>query len=128
VAEIISLGEKLKDVQKKKETLLRRRKLMTLEAFFQGNSVCERCHSDISKQHAHRDIRVPYLFCDVCAQEYISYIERLQGKENPEFYWQNFSWMDVWRRWIDYRGATDQYIQSKEFLQLREETDLPDIG
>lgn len=129
MAAIISLGEKIQDVRRKKEALFKRRKLMTVLAFFQGDSVCERCRNELpAGRSTNRDVRVPYLFCGICAQEYISYIDRLQGKEDAELYWQNDSWMDVWKCWIDYQGSVDYYIQSKEFLQLQEENTLPESG
>lgn len=129
MAAIISLGEKLQDIRRKKEALFKRRKLMTVAAFFHGNSVCERCRNELPAEYrSKRNIRVPYLFCEVCSQEYISYIERLQGQEDAELYWQNDSWMDVWKRWIDYQGSVDYYIQSKEFLRLREENTFPESG
>lgn len=127
MANIISLNEKLKDVRQKKEGSLKRRKLSALETFFCGQrQTCERCYREIvSRRH---NLRVPYIFCDICAEEYVSYIDRLQGKEDPELYWQNDIWMDVWKRWIDFRGAVDYYIQSKEFVQLRDELNLPESG
>jgi len=130
VANIISLGDKIKDAKQKKADLFKRRKLRALETFFFGErQLCERCHIEIKPpHHKSHSLRVPYLFCDLCAEEYVSYIDRMQGKENPELYWQNDIWMDVWKRWIDYRGAVDYYVQSKEFIQLRDELNFPESG
>jgi hypothetical protein len=130
VANIISLNEKLKDAKHRKANLLKRRKLSALETFFQGERrICERCHCEItSNRRENRNLKVPYAFCEICSEEYVSYIERMQGKPDPELYWQNEIWMEVWKRWIDYRGAVDYYIQSKEFQQLREELTFPEPG
>ncbi|MFC1859670.1 hypothetical protein ACFL9U_16825, partial [Thermodesulfobacteriota bacterium] len=56
-----------------------------------------------------------------CLEEYADYIERLQGGGELESYWHNDAWLDLWRKWIDYQGAIDRYLKSKEFVQLLDE-------
>jgi hypothetical protein len=68
-------------------------------------------------EHAH----IPYHFCDSCAEDYLDYISCLQSKGDPQMYWHNHEWLKVWRTWIDYQGAIDQYKNSKEFRRLIEE-------
>jgi hypothetical protein len=66
-------------------------------------------------------LRVPYRFCASCSEEYIDYIERLKGGGDSECYWRNDEWLESWRRWIDYQGALDRFIRSKEFSRLLKE-------
>jgi len=73
-----------------------------------------------------KNLRVPYLFCESCADEYVEYIERLKGKDDPNCYWRNEIWLELWKRWIDYQGTVDRYIRSKEFKQLVEELKQPE--
>ena len=65
--------------------------------------------------------KLPYKFCEACEDEYLDYIERLQGRGDPDCYWHNDAWLDSWRKWIDYQGSVDHYVKSKEFLRLLQE-------
>jgi hypothetical protein len=70
--------------------------------------------------------KIPYRFCEACAEEYQDYIQYLQGRGNPNCYWQNEAWTAIWKAWIEYQGANDRYAQSKEFKRLVQE--LRDLG
>lgn len=123
---IISLDDKLKQSAKQKAQMERMRKIMAVRKVFHCThcpSKCERCGTGIGADNrAHLDnTRVPYNFCDSCAEEYMDYIERLQGKGDPQAYWHNYAWLKVWQTWIEYQGAIDNYLRSKEFRYLLEE-------
>ena len=51
----------------------------------------------------------------------MEYIQRLQGKGDADAYWYNHAWMKIWQTWIEYQGAIDQYLRSKEFRRLLDE-------
>ena len=126
MSKIISIDDKLKLSAKQKSELARRRKIMAVRKVFQCThcaSKCERCGTSLGPDNRKPtdNPRIPYNFCDSCAEEYIEYIDRLQGKGDPEAYWHNHTWLKVWRTWIEYQGAIDQYLRSKEFRQLLEE-------
>ena len=87
---------------------------------------CEKCGTQIDHDQKSRgepagNLRIPYRFCESCSEEYANYIERLQGNVNPECYWHNQDWIDVWNKWIDYQSVIDRYLKSKEFRQLLNE-------
>jgi hypothetical protein len=131
MADIISLENKFQEVRDKKVADDRRRKLQAVRSVLQeakGILTCEKCHHVLGDEalHRERDLRVPYLFCGSCAEEYIDYIERLQGRGDEACYWRNRQWFDIWKRWIEYRGAIDTYLRSKEFRRLLEE--LKQVG
>ncbi len=126
MSKVISLDDKLKLSAEQREVLERKRKLMAVRKVFQCThcaSKCERCGTSIGPDnHTYKDNpRIPYNFCDSCAEEYIEYIGRLQQKGNPKDYWYNHAWLKVWQTWIEYQGAIDQYLRSKEFRQLLDE-------
>lgn len=126
MSNIISLDEKLKLSAAQKAELLRKRKIAAVRKVFQCThctSKCERCGSGLGPDNRTNTdrTRVPYNFCDSCAEEYIDFIDRLQGRGDPEAYWHNLAWVKVWHAWIDYQGAIDSYLRSKEFQQLQEE-------
>jgi hypothetical protein len=89
-------------------------------------TVCERCSTPISACcHGATDKgcgrQIPYRFCDDCAEEYVDYVERLQGRGDDTLYWRNESWMEVWATWINHRAALDRHFRSKAFARLLEE-------
>ena len=129
MADIISIDEKLDLAKGKKAALIRKRKVMAVQKVFQCAHCafqCEKCGTQIDRETKERKkhgggLRVPYNFCEACSAEYIDYIERLQGRGDPDCYWHNEAWVDAWKRWIDYQGSVDRYLKSKEFIQLLHE-------
>ena len=126
MSKVISLDDKLKLPSEQRDALERKRKILAVRKVFQCthcSSKCERCGISVGPEHkrAEGSARIPYNFCDSCAEEYIEYINRLQGKGNIKDYWYNHAWNKVWQAWIEYQGAIDQYMQSKEFRQLLDE-------
>jgi Pyruvate/2-oxoacid:ferredoxin oxidoreductase delta subunit len=129
VTNIIELDKKLKHTKEKKAEVERKRKILAVQKVFQCMQCafkCEKCGTQIHpdehrQQRSISDLRVPYRFCESCADEYIDFVERLQGRGDVEHYWHNDLWLQMWRKWIDYQGAIDTYLKSKEFRQLLEE-------
>ena len=128
-ADVISIDEKLQIAKGKKTELIRKRKLLAVKKVFQCTQCsfkCEKCGTQISveKQVEEKQelyVRIPYRFCGSCSEEYTEFIERLQGRGDPDSYWHNHDWADAWKKWIDYQGAIDRYTKSKEFLKLLKE-------
>jgi len=133
MGDIISINNKLTLAKEKKAALIRRRKIQAVQKVFQCTQCafkCEKCGTQINqdppdKKENLRDIRVPYRLCDSCADEYIDYIERHTGGGDPDTYWHNEAWLSLWKSWIDYQGAIDRYLKSKEFTQLVQELRQP---
>ncbi len=129
MADIIQLNDKLQYVKEKKAEEIKKRKILAVQKIFQCTHCafkCEKCGTQINPDEQHigsdiNDLRVPYRFCESCSEEYIDYIERLKGKGNPECYWHNTTWLESWKKWIDYQGVLDRYLKSKEFKQLLQE-------
>jgi hypothetical protein len=133
MGDIISINNKLNLAKEKKAAMIRRRKIQAVQKVFQCTQCafkCEKCGTQISQDRPDqnenpRDIRVPYRLCDSCAEEYIDYIERHKGGGDPDSYWHNEAWLALWKSWIDYQGAVDRYLKSKEFTQLVQELRQP---
>jgi hypothetical protein len=132
MADIISINKKLQEVQDRRDDAEHRRKVTAARNVLyksRGGSLCEKCHQDLTRDkvdRTQRNPKVPYDFCEVCAEEYSDYIARLQGEGDLDCYWRNEVWMETWKRWIDYRGTMDYYARTKEFRQLIEELRQPD--
>ena len=126
---IISFKDKKGLAKEKQATLIRRRKVLAVRKVFQCTQCafkCEKCGTQIAgdQNHTaeyHRKLNVPYNFCEECSAEYLDYIERLKGAGDQDCYWHNEAWIDAWGKWIDYQSSVDQYLKSKEFVQLLNE-------
>lgn len=128
MADVISIDNKLQIAEEKKTELIRKRKILAIQKIFHCThcaSKCAKCGTQLGMvDHPGQEEfnrRVPYRFCDSCAEEYLHYIDRLKGKADREQYWQNDAWLDLWQKWIDYQGAIDRYLKSREFIQLLNE-------
>ena len=129
MADIISLNEKQHATKARQETQARRRKLLAVQKMHQCLHCalkCEKCGMHLHEvplakvASTHRE-KLPYRFCESCAEEFHDYLERLHGRGDDQCYWHNEDWMHHWRSWIDYQGAIDRYVKTKEFLALLRE-------
>ncbi len=129
MANIIQLDTKLQHTKEKKAEIIRKRKILAVQKVFQCIHCafkCEKCGSQISPDEDNKtcnfnNLQIPYRLCGSCSEEYTDYIKQLQGKGDPECYWHNEAWREVWKKWIDYQGVIDSYLKSKEFLLLLQE-------
>ena len=108
MSKIISLDDKLKLSAEQRAEVERRRKIMAVRKVFQCThcaSKCERCGVSLGPENQVQadNPRIPYHFCDSCAEEYMHYIDRLQGRKDSDAYWHNHAWMKVWQAWIEYQ-------------------------
>lgn len=120
MAEIIPLKEKR--AHREQQIDLKRRKQEAAEKFIRQahpGAACEKCGTLL--EHPEKTPRVPYVFCQSCGREYVEYIEHLKGRGDPRYYWHNETWLEMWRRWIDYQSVLDRYVKSKEFTRLLKE-------
>jgi hypothetical protein len=126
MGDLISLVKKRQHSDKEKAGQERRRKIQAVRRVLQCTQCaakCEKCGAGISTGDTDekKQLRIPYQLCEACGDEYIDYIERLKGKGDAEQYWHNDAWMKIWRAWIDYQGAIDQYLKTREFERLLNE-------
>lgn len=130
MADIISICDRRDRTKQEKDALLDRRKQRAVDHLFRRSccaGACEKCGLPLSGGCSGdgcgkaRDHRIPYQFCDDCREEFIDYIERLKGRGDPDCYWRNEAWLEVWSTWINHRAALDRHARSKEFARLLQE-------
>jgi hypothetical protein len=129
VADIISFDHKVQPAREKMAAVRRKEKALAVRRVFQCTNCshkCEKCGTQMEPgAGVVRDgighPPLPYKFCDACQDEYLDYLDRLQGGGDPECYWRNEAWLYSWKKWIDYQGSVDRYLKSKEFLKLLQE-------
>ncbi len=129
LANIISFKNKKNLAEEKEAAIIKKRKVEAVRKVFQCTHCafkCEKCGTQIDRESSDaaeysRKLNVPYNFCEECSEEYLDYIDRLQGAGDRDCYWHNEAWMVAWGKWIDYQSSVDQYLKSKEFIQLLNE-------
>ena len=125
MAEIISFDHRRQEADDREKVRERRRKIEAVRRMLnctRCSTKCLKCGAQIASagqpDRLSSNLRIPYRFCEACAEEYLDYIERLKGQGDADCYWHNDQWLEAWGKWIDYQSCMDQYIRSREFLQL----------
>jgi len=125
MAEIIDFRKKAPD-----ESRLRQMKIESLRRHFQCMRCafrCARCGSQINNETRSaggEQYAAPYIFCKTCYEEYKEYRKIKSGeKPNPDYYWHNDLWVQVWDFWLKYQESMERYRQSPEFLRLMDEVE-----
>lgn len=62
----------------------------------------------------------PYPFCSECLEEYRAFCRQGQGRP-PEAFWHTPEWAQMWRTWLAFMKAGDEFRRSTAFLRLMEE-------
>ncbi len=129
MADIISICDKLARAKDKQSGSRDTRKRLAVQQMYQSAgcaAVCERCSAPTAagcgcQAGEAKDRHIPYRFCEDCAEEFVDYIERMQGRGDESLYWRDEAWMEVWATWINHRAALDRHFRSKGFARLLEE-------
>ena len=125
MAEIIDLKDRKKqDLTLKAEQERTKRMEMVLQMFQCSRCAmkCMKCGSQMeSTVQGEESPSVPYRFCESCLEEYKEFIERIHGRGDPDYYWYNREWLEVWKAWMQYQESLGRYELSSEFRRLLKE-------
>jgi hypothetical protein len=115
-------------IQKKRQKELLEKykgRVETVQKMIQCSSChfrCSMCGMQLEKSHGVKSS--PGLtFCEGCRQEFEEYQDISKGKKQPEVFWHNADWLNVWSSWLSYRRAISAFMNSREFKLLIEEMD-----
>jgi hypothetical protein len=59
--------------------------------------------------------------CEDCKAEYEEFLAISKGEKQPDVFWHNKEWLDIWSAWLNYRKAITAFVASPEFKLLVEE-------
>lgn len=65
----------------------------------------------------------PYPFCSECLQELLAFKRREKGGQLQEAFWHTEEWAGMWRNWLAYMKASDDFRRSAAFLRLMQLND-----
>jgi hypothetical protein len=130
MADIISIGDRLKEQQEKRLSDQKKRRLDSLRLIMQCTTCphkCAKCGSQLETP-APRVLspELPLRLCAGCWDEYQVFRESLSGaRGSPETEpYYNAAWAEVWKAWLEYQQRLHRYRSSPEFLQLMVELSL----
>jgi hypothetical protein len=115
-------------IQKKRQKELiekYRDRMETVQKMIQCSSCyfrCAMCGMPVERSSAVKSS--PGLtFCEGCRQEFEEYQDISRGEKQPELFWHNREWQNVWSSWLGHRRAISEFIKSRGFKLLIEEMD-----
>jgi len=115
-------------IQKKRQKELiekYRDRMETVQKMIQCSSCyfrCAMCGMPVERSSAVKSS--PGLtFCEGCRQEFEEYQDISRGEKQPELFWHNREWQNVWSSWLGCRRAISEFIKSTGFKLLIEEMD-----
>ena len=115
-------------IQKKRQKELiekYRDRMETVQKMIQCSSCyfrCAMCGMPVERSSAVKSS--PGLtFCEGCRQEFEVYQDISRGEKQPELFWHNREWQNVWSSWLGCRRAISEFIKSTGFKLLIEEMD-----
>lgn len=125
MSNVIEIENRLRSARRQKEEAERLKKISVVRKFMECTQCmlkCSKCGAQMDLPEAvNRDTSTPYRFCLNCQEEYEEYMKHQLGQANDTLYWYNREWQDIWRNWIEYQKALQNYKDSPEFKKLLRE-------
>ena len=126
---IVSLQKR---IENKKQEDLRKQYRGKIQAI-QKVAQCSSCHLRCSMcglylkpvdstDHSHTT-HSEYTFCENCKEDFEEFSAITRGEKQPQLFWHNEEWMNMWSTWLNYRKAIKRFIDSPEFKLLVEDLD-----
>jgi hypothetical protein len=123
MTKVIELQDQIQ--RKKKKDLLEkhRGRLESVQKIIQCTSCrfrCAMCGMQVDGQGI-ANFPLGLTFCESCRLEFEEYREITKGRKEPDVFWHNAEWLNVWSSWFNYRKAVASFMNSREFKLLIEE-------
>jgi hypothetical protein len=124
---IISLEERIEDKRQKERLEQYRGKIETIQKVLQCSAChlkCAMCGTQIEGSGGsgcNVAVHSGLQFCDSCGEEFREFLAIKKGQKEPDLFWHNKEWKEMWSAWLDYRKAMSAFLRSPEFKLLLEE-------
>lgn len=122
MGEIIDFKDRLKKERETSDEKVILKKREMVKRFFQ----CARCVAKCAMCGAHpesEELRPvgSFSLCEFCYEDYQDYKSHLGGAPAKGCWWQNQTWLNMWRSWLDFQRSIESYTRSREFIRLLNE-------
>lgn len=123
---IISLEERIENKKQKEKLEHYRGRIETVQKILQCSSCnlkCAMCGIQIEGSHSgcHASGHQGLPFCECCKEEFEEFLAIKKGQKEPDLFWHNKEWKEMWSAWLEYRKAMSAFLRSAEFKLLLEE-------
>jgi hypothetical protein len=124
---IVSLEERIENKKHKEKLELYRGRIETVQKILQCSSCnlkCAMCGMQIQEQESgccHPGGHTGLRLCSCCREEFEEFLAIQKGQKEPDLFWHNKEWREMWSAWLDYRRAMAGFLRSAEFRLLLEE-------
>jgi hypothetical protein len=125
MTKIVDLQPQLHKKRQKELLDKYRGRVETVQKMIQCSSChfrCNMCGAQVERSDPVKSSR-GLNFCEGCRTEFEEYQDISKGKKQPEVFWHNTDWLNVWSSWLSYRRAIAAFMNSREFKMLMEEMD-----
>jgi hypothetical protein len=122
---VLSITARLEDKRRKQQVEAYRDKFEAVQRVLQCSSchfkcaMCG-CHTkgDESSSLPSTD-SIESTLCESCRSEFEAFQEiSTEGRTEPDMFWRNNEWIELWARWLDYQHSINKFRNSFDFKQL----------
>jgi len=127
MSKIVDMRERIATKKQKEQLEKYRGRTETIQRMIQCSTChfrCAMCGLQVkSGDPVERPSRETFglTFCEGCREDFEEYLAVTKGKREPNLFWHNKEWLDLWSALLGYRRAITAFIASREFKLLVEE-------
>jgi len=122
---VLSITARLEDKRRKQQVEAYRDKFEAVQRILQCSSchfkcaMCG-CHTKGAESSSPPPIdSIESTLCESCRSEFEAFQEiSTEGRTEPDMFWRNNEWIELWARWLDYQHSINKFRNSFDFKQL----------
>jgi hypothetical protein len=124
---IVDIRTRIKQRRQGRQIRQHQEKIRSLQRVLQCASChlkCAMCGRHISQAADDSGLEpgpLGYVFCKSCKGEFEDFLAITGGDKEPEVFWHNRAWQEMWSAWMDYQQAIHRFMHSPEFKLLLSE-------
>ena len=122
---VLNITARLEDKKRKKQVKAYRDRFEAIERVLQCSACqfkCAMCNRHIERPDPSRSLESPsteFNLCDSCRSEF-EIFKRMsrEGVDDPDVFWHNSEWIELWTCWIKYQRSIEKFRKSFDFNEL----------